>query len=61
MSLQSFLNSFSVPELTLLVTFISVTVSGSSADVCVETENDATVKLILIDTTEQRHVRNSEK
>ena len=61
MSVLSFLDTFSVPELTLLVTFISVTVSGSSADVCVETDDGATVKLILIDATEQRHVRNSEK
>ena len=63
MSVQSFLNSFSVPKLTLLVTFISVTVSGSSADVCVETEDEdaTTVRLILIDATKQRRVRNSEK
>ena len=46
MCVTSFLNFFSVPEPTILVTYISVTVSGSSADVCVETKDAATVKLI---------------
>ena len=43
------------------MTNIAVTVSGSSADVCVETDAAATVKLILRDATEQRHIKNSEK
>ena len=43
------------------MTFISVTVSGSSAGVCVETEDATTVQLILVDATDQRHVRDSEK
>ena len=53
---------FSVPEPALLVTYITVTdVSGSSAEVCVETNDAATVELILIDATEQRYTRDSEK
>ena len=39
------------------MTKISVTVSGSSAVVCVETEGAAMVKLILRDATERRYVR----
>ena len=50
-------NSFTAPDLILLVTNISVTVSGSSAVVCVETEGAASVKLILRDAREQRYIR----
>ena len=58
---KSFLNSFSVPEPALLVTYISVAVTNDSAYVCVETDDATTVKLILMDCTEQRHIKNSEK
>ena len=44
------------------MTYITVTdVSGNSAEVCVETNDAATVELILIDATEQRYTRDSEK
>ena len=58
---SQFLNSFSVPESALLVTYISVAVSGDSAYVCVETDDAASVKLILMDATKRRHITNSEK
>ena len=40
---------------------MSVTVSGNSAVVCVEAEDDATVKIILTDVTDQCHITNCEK
>lgn len=43
-----------------LMTFMSVTVSGNTAVVCVDTEDAATVKLILTDVTDQCHITNCE-
>ena len=48
------------PDLAYLETNISVTVSGSTAVVCVETEGATTIKLILRDAREQRYTRESE-
>ena len=49
-----------VPDPFSLVTYITVTVSGSTAVVCVEIKGAATVKLILKDARDQHYVRDCE-
>ena len=49
------------PDLYYLKANISITVHGSDAVVCVETESAAAFKLILRDVRDQRHVRDRKK
>ena len=53
-------SSFIVPDPVSLVTYITVTVSGSTAIICVDTEGAATIKLILRDARDQRYIRDCE-
>ena len=49
------------PDLYYLKANISITVHGSDAVVCVETESAAAFKLILRDVRDQRYIRDREK
>ena len=60
MSVQSFQLLFSSRTTFFSDFHISHCIS-SSADVCVETEDATTVKLILRDATDLRHIKDSEK
>ena len=50
---------FTGPELISLETTVTITVSGSDAEVCVMTEGAAAIKLIMRDVNNSRDVKES--